>query len=135
MALQPTNAGINYQQRTAAQFLSLMLTDFDLDTWLPGSNGTVETIRFESRDAIDDLVLENNTGDLYYIQVKHSLSLSSRQDSQFYKVMDQFVRQYLIDPDGGKYYLALSSSSSGMLHNRLSKILNNIRRSHDIENL
>lgn len=62
MAIQPTNAGINYQQRVAAQFLSLMLTDSSLEPWLSGSEGILESIRFESSDEIDDLVLENDQG-------------------------------------------------------------------------
>jgi hypothetical protein len=135
MALQPTNAGINYQQRIAAQFLALMLTDSYLDSWLPGSNGNIESIRFESNDEIDDLVLENNLGDIYYIQAKRSLSLSDRPDSQFYKVAFQFVGEYLTGINKGKYYLAVSSDSSGTINNRLRRLLNNVRRNRKIENL
>ncbi|WP_313153113.1 hypothetical protein [Lacrimispora sp.] len=135
MALQPTNAGINYQQRIAAQFLALMLTDSYLDSWLPGSNGNIESIRFESNDEIDDLVFENNLGDIYYIQAKRSLSLSDRPDSQFYKVAFQFVGEYLTGINKGKYYLAVSSDSSGTINNRLRRLLNNVRRNRKIENL
>ena len=135
MALQPTNAGINYQQRIAAQYLGVMLADFPIESWLPGSKGVLEKMRFESSDEIDDLVLENDMGDVYYIQAKRTLSLSNQVDSQFYKVISQFVKEYLLDKGEGKYYLAVSSAAAGTIHNRLRRLLNNIRRNRDIDNL
>lgn len=133
MALQPTNSGINYQQRVGAQFLSLMLTDSHLEDWLPGSEGVLESMRFESCDEIDDLVLENNLGTTYYLQAKRSLSLSNRMESQFYDVIDQFVREFIKNPSANsKYYLAVSSDSSTQINNRLRRLLNNIRASHNI---
>lgn len=135
MALQPTNAGINFQQRVAAQFLSLMLTNADLSSWLPDGTGTLAALRFESADEIDDLVLENHLGDLYYVQAKRSLSLSVRADSPFCKAIAQFVRQFCIDSGKGTYYLAVSPSSSSAVNDRLRRILDNIRRNQAITNL
>lgn len=135
MAIQPTNAGINYQQRIAAQFLSLMLTDSSLDSWLSGSKGILESIRFESSDEIDDLVLENDQGDIYYIQAKRTISLSSKQSSRFYKVIAQFVGAYLTTSGKGQYYLAISSNASLSIGDRLRRILDNIRSNQKIEGL
>lgn len=135
MAIQPTNAGINYQQRVAAQFLSLMLTDSSLEPWLSGSEGILESIRFESSDEIDDLVLENDQGDNYYIQIKRTISLSSKQNSHFYKVIMQFVGEYISTGGKGKYYLAISSSASSSIGDRLRRILDNIRNNQKIDGL
>lgn len=135
MAIQPTNAGINYQQRVAAQFLSLMLTDSSLEPWLSGSEGILESIRFESSDEIDDLVLENDQGDNYYIQIKRTISLSNKQNSHFYKVIMQFVGEYISTGGKGKYYLAISSSASSSIGDRLRRILDNIRNNQKIDGL
>ncbi len=135
MSIQPTNAGINYQQRIGALFLATMLTESMLDTWLEGTDGTLQSIRFESNDNVDDIVLENNTGNFYYIQAKRTLSLSILTTSEFYKSISQFVREYLTNPEKGKYFLAISSNSSAAITDRLRRLLNNIRRNHKIDNL
>lgn len=127
MAMQPTNAGIHYQQRVSAQFLAVMLTCADLKDWISSGDGRLVSVRFESRDEIDDLVLENDAGSTCYLQIKRTVSFSTLPDSPFFKTIRQFVRQFIACPEQGKYYLAVSTNSSSQINDKLRRLLNSLR--------
>lgn len=128
MALQPTNAGIEYQQRVSAQWLLFTVFSENLDLWLDFSSGTVSTLRFETGLGIDDLVITNSTNEWYYMQIKRTISYSNKVNSDFYKVMEQFIDQYIINANKDeKYILVTSSGSSSKITDRLLKLLNGIR--------
>lgn len=136
MALQSTNIGINYQQRISAQFMLLMLCKEDIYNWLPQGKGTLTTIRFESMDKIDDLVLQTSYGTLYYLQIKRNINFSSSKKSEFYKVLAQFVGQFLLEKnESSMYCLVTSSDSSSQINNKLRRLLNNIRVGNSIQSL
>ncbi|WP_343083188.1 hypothetical protein [Blautia producta] len=133
MALQATNAGIDYQQRVSAFFLVLMLRNKDMDLFVPGANGKIQWIQFESMENIDDMVLANDSGNNYYFQIKRKISFQSTPKSEFYKTCIQFVKQY----EKGKekrenYYLITTEESSAKVTERLRRLLNHIRVSNSL---
>ena len=61
-------------------------------------------VRFETEDAIDDLVIATD-GPSLYVQAKRSLTLSTKVDSEFSKTLRQFCEQYLRDPEGDERFV------------------------------
>jgi hypothetical protein len=134
MALQATNAGIDYQQRVSAFFLVLMLRHKDMDLFVPGANGKIQWIQFESMEDIDDMVLANDKGNCYYFQIKRRISFQNTPNSELHKTCVQFVKQY--EKGKGKsenYYLITTEESSNTLTERLRRLLNNIRVSNSLK--
>lgn len=123
-----TNTGIDYQQRLSAYFLIQMLLEADSLSGI-GLDGTYHVIEvsLESSACIDDIVIKTTTGTLY-IQAKRNISMSDASDSEFQKVIGQFVNQYLVNPGANdKYVLATSSTASSRIRLDLRKILESVR--------
>lgn len=120
-----TNAGIEYQQRVSAWFLIAM---FSKTNAVAGSLGlssdlAITSISYETAEYIDDLKLACSNGQSLYLQIKRRLSLSSSDQSDFYKTIDQFVRQYLLTSDKQVgYILATSPDTSGAIIKTLKKL-------------
>ncbi|MDH0301528.1 MULTISPECIES: hypothetical protein [unclassified Pseudomonas] len=90
-----TNSGIDYQQRVAAFFTLAMALKLDCSNVLERSEANeIHGIAYETADAIDDVVL-THTACKTFLQVKRKLSLSEQPQSDFFKTIDQFVRQSL----------------------------------------
>lgn len=120
-----TSSGIEYQQRVSAWFLIAM---FSKTNAVAGSLGlssdlAITSISYETAECIDDLKLVCSNGQLRYLQIKRRLSLSSSDQSDFYKTIDQFVRQYLLRKgfETG-YILVTSPDSSGAIIKTLKKL-------------
>ncbi|MEK5476968.1 hypothetical protein NYE70_08420 [Paenibacillus sp. FSL R5-0407] len=129
MSTQPTNAGIDFQQRISAWIMINMLFDIDLSNSFDIANNTlIEKIAFETNDVIDDLVVTTNTNQKLYYQMKRTVNLSDRNNSDFFKAINQFVKQYIkVENDNTNYVLVTSSNSSSPVTSELKRILESIR--------
>lgn len=117
-----TNGGIDFQQRISALFLTHMLMDvvFIDDLGLV-RNSKIIDLKFESSHDIDDLVVSTDKANIF-IQAKRSISLSTSKTSEFYKVIKQFVSQYLSGVnENDRFVLATSSKASSPITRDLKK--------------
>ena len=129
MGTQPTNAGIDFQQRVSAWILINMLTDMNLNLTIKLDKETyIKKVALESNEIIDDLVVITNENEKIYFQMKRTVSLTTGEKTDFYKAIYQFVKEYLInDSSNSKFILVTSSSSSNPVKEELRKILDSIR--------
>ncbi len=132
MGIQPTNAGIDFQQRVSAWFIICMLFEVDIENVLNlNINSSIKYITFESNDKIDDLVITSNNNKKIYMQMKRTINLSENEGSEFYSVCQQFVYQYLQnDIDDFAYILVTSKNSSNNISETLRRLLEGIRISN-----
>lgn len=118
-----TNSGIDFQQRVAAFFVLSMGLDLDCSSILERDDKTkICKLAFETEDAVDDIVITHENYKTY-LQVKRKLSFSEKVDSEFYKTIDQFVRQYYASQNKNDCYaIVTSSDSSRTILSHLKKI-------------
>ena len=135
MGLQATNAGIDFQQRVSAYMMILMEFDMEISLALQlGRNDKIEAMNFEASESIDDLVITLNSQKKVYFQMKRTISLSDNDDSEFYGVCEQFVKQYLKRDDNDiAYILATRSESSKYITIKLKRILEGIRLAGNLQ--
>ncbi|MEB8796656.1 hypothetical protein [Bacillus cereus] len=129
MGTQPTNAGIDFQQRVSGWILFNMVMDMDLANSIDIKENTyIEKVAFETRDIIDDLVVTTKDNKKLFFQMKRTASLTKSEDSDFYKAINQFVKQYIQeDKSLNNYILVTTSNTSNPIKNDLRKILESIR--------
>lgn len=127
-----TNSGIDFQQRTAAFFTLSMALDLDCSRILDRTETTkVIQVSFESDDEIDDIVLTHDKSKSY-LQVKRKLSLSDNKQSEFYKTIEQFVRQHKISQNKEDCFCIVTSrDSSRRILSELKKITKSSRLAQD----
>ncbi|WP_313638318.1 hypothetical protein [Paenibacillus sp.] len=128
MATQPTNAGIDFQQRVSAWILINMFLEMDISVSFDFDKEIiVKNLAFESSDIIDDLVVTTTDNNMFF-QMKRSVSLTADDKSDFNKALYQFVKQYSLEYNTqSSYILVTSSKSSRPIKEDLRKILNSIR--------
>ncbi|MBE4115595.1 hypothetical protein HJ109_18940 [Vibrio parahaemolyticus] len=121
-----TNAGIDFQQRISALFLTHMFMDVVfIDDLGMDKNSKIVELKFESNNEIDDLVIKTEQSTIF-IQAKRSITCSESESSEFYKVIKQFVSQYLTNTNSNdRFVLATTSKSSSKITVELKK---NIRK-------
>src|SRR5271166_225591 len=91
-----TAAGMDFQHRVAAWLAVRILSEADVDPiWSYPSSSTLEFIRCETEQPVDDIMVGISDRGLALLQVKHSLSMERTAGSAFGKSVDQFVRQML----------------------------------------
>lgn len=140
MGTQPTNAGIDFQQRVSAWYLINLLFEIELSQFFEINNSTnmkIVQIAFESDQPIDDLLIRTDTGVSFFLQMKRSVSFSLSKESDFYSTFDQFVRQFAQKTKNEEYYVLVTGpGSSSRVTKVLKKILYAIRLnpSYFIEN-
>ncbi|MBU5263555.1 hypothetical protein [Bacillus atrophaeus] len=129
MGTQPTNAGIDFQQRVSGWILFNMVVDMGLANSIDIKENTyIEKVAFETRDIIDDLVVTTKGNEKLFFQMKRTASLTKSEDSDFYKAINQFVRQYIQEGKSvNNYILVTTSNTSNPIKNDLRKILESIR--------
>lgn len=117
-----TNSGIDFQQRVAAFFILSMGLDLDCSNILEQEHeAKIRKVSFETSDAIDDIVITHESSKTY-LQAKRKLSLSDKENSEFYKTIDQFVRQYKSSQNKCDRYVIITSNDSSR------KILSDLRK-------
>lgn len=131
--------GMDYQHRVSAWAAVLILAEQDsVVPWNLGTGNIFETLRCETEQPVDDLFVETLSQGQIFGQVKHTLELSTRDDSDLASALDQFVRQVLIcrdktdglrplDPLQDRLVLVTSSQSSKPIRVHLPSVLNRLR--------
>ena len=138
-----TAAGMGFQHRVGAWLCTRILADSNAaPPWsLPGT-ATLELIRCEQNLPIDDLLVGTAVDGYVYLQSKRSLTLSAEPASEFFSVIDQFVRQFLAcrdanvngrswarptDPLRDRFVLVLGPTASGAIRTHLTAALGQLR--------
>ncbi len=137
-------AGNDYQNRVAAWIAVQILAEQHAapPTWLaPG--GTIDFLRCQEQVPVDDVVVGTSTGGRTFVQAKHTVGLSDKENSPLGKALVQMVRQFLrcassppdshsldrpLDPDRDRLVLACDRGSSESIRKNLHLILDRIRR-------
>lgn len=129
-----TNSGIDYQQRVSAFFILSMVLDLNYSFILENfREEEICQVSFETSDAIDDICLKHKSSRTY-IQAKRKLSFSRRPDSEFGKIIEQFVLQnYGVQNDGDRYVLITSSNTSKKILSDIRKITKLVRMGASVE--
>jgi len=125
MGGQATNSGIDYQQRIAAWCLINQYTEFDLSTYFDQIEDEliIKAVHFETESAIDDINLNCKNNIHVLLQVKRSISLSQNESSDFYKTIEQFVKQFSKLSSAKEFYgIVTTSDSSAKITNDLKKM-------------
>lgn len=129
-----TQGGISFQNRVAAWVCVQMLAEKHATPVGPAAIPAY--VRFETQEAVDDLLVGTVDGGHAFVQAKRTLSLSSGDSSDFATVIDQFVRQYLssrnassprpwsqaLDPTRDRLVLATSPESPATLRGHLAAV-------------
>ncbi len=88
--------GMDYQHRVSAWAAVQMLAEkASTVPWNLGTETLFELFRCETEQPIDDLFVETSSQGRIFVQVKHTVYLSKRDDSDLASVLDQFVRQFI----------------------------------------
>lgn len=137
-----TQAGTNYQNRAAAWAAVLILAEQDTSLpWGFPAAATLEFLRCETTEPVDDILTGASTGGHAFLQAKHSIDLGKTDDSEFASVIGQFVRQYHertaagqksrwdrpLDPQLDRLVLVTSPSASAKVRSTLPTVLERIR--------
>jgi hypothetical protein len=140
-----THAGTGYQNRVAAWFCVRILAESEASPpWNLPSNATLELLRCETEQPVDDLFVGTSDGGRVFVQVKHKVTLERAEGSDLASAIDQFVRQYLhcrrsspdadlaesrLEPQNDRLVLVTTSGSSAPIREHLPSILSRLRRS------
>lgn len=137
-----THSGTEYQNRVAAWIAVRILAEQAATTpWDFAANTTLDFLRCETLEPVDDLLVGLSNAGHVFLQAKHTISLGATADSEFASVIDQFVNQYQahptlnrqpswnrpLDENLDRLVLATSSRSSARVRQVLPTILNRIR--------
>jgi hypothetical protein len=87
-------AGINFQNRVAAWVAVRILCESS-GAGIFGLAGIPSLVRCETEQPVDDLLVGTSASSFAFLNVKHSLDLSSAANSTLGTVVHQFVRQIL----------------------------------------
>lgn len=139
-----TAIGMAFQHRVAAWLAVRILADTNAaPLWDWPNSSTIEFIRCETEQPVDDIMVGSSDDGLAFIQVKRSISLERNNDSPFAKALAQFVRQALrppvhnnrpvrpwdriLDFRRDRLILAVGPDSSGTVTSTLASTLTKIR--------
>ena len=88
--------GMDFQHRVAAWLAVHVLAEKDTSLpWRLPSDVTLESIRCETEQPVDDVLVCTSVSGVCFLQVKKTLRLSSSGDSELASTVDQFVRQFV----------------------------------------
>ncbi len=136
--------GMAFQHRVAACLAVRILADTNAGPlWDWPNTSTIEFIRCETEQPVDDIMVGSSDGRLAFVQVKRSILLESGGESPFAKTIAQFVRQTLrppvrenkpirpwdriLDFDRDRLVLAVGPTSSATVTSTLASVLTKIR--------
>lgn len=89
------HAGIGFQDRVAAWVAVRILAEAAAP-WDLSSGVTLEFLRCNTEQPVDDLLVGTSEDGVVLAQVKHRLNLQSDPNSDLASALDQFVRQFLL---------------------------------------
>ena len=135
--------GMDFQHRVAAWVAVHILAEKGASPpWSLPSGTSLEWLRCETEQPVDDLLVGASTGGLIFVQVKRTLSLERAPDSDLASTLEQFVRQFIIyrnrnggkqpwdrplDPDKDRLVLITSPRSSEPIRRHLLNVLHRVR--------
>ena len=137
------SGGLGFQHRAAAWLAvrALAETNAALPWALPAAV-TLDLLRCEQNQPIDDILAGTSAGGFIYCQSKRSLSVSAEQGSEFDSVFDQFVRQFIacrdhisagrlwarpIDPARDRFVLVVGPTATAPVRIHLAAVLERMR--------
>jgi len=135
--------GFDFQHRVATWIAVHVLAEKAASVpWELPANLTLDQLGCETGHPVDDIHVINSSEGLAFIQVKRSISLSEREDSELASVLDQFVRQFIacqketgcpfstarpLDPLRDRFVLATAPASPQTISVHLPRLLRKIR--------
>lgn len=138
-----TQIGIGYQNRVAAWMCVRILAEREATPlWRLKSNVTLDYIRCETGQPVDDILVGTSEGGHAFINVKHTVTKSRGADTALGSAINQFVRQFIsyrgkatghrpwerqLDPDLDRLILITSSKSSTAIKQHLPRALAHLR--------
>lgn len=144
-----TQAGTIFQNRVAAWYSVRVLAEKNASPlWGLSPNSTLEFIRCETEQPVDDIMVGTSEGGHAFIQVKHSVSGEVSSESALASALDQFARQYLaykgsgngsrpwerpLDSARDRLVLAVGPSTSNAVKQDLPKVLARLRSSPTLD--
>jgi hypothetical protein len=146
-----TQAGMTYQNRVAAWFCVRILAEQEAAAlWSLSEDLTLDYIRCETEQPVDDILVGTSQGGHAFIQVKHTVNVGTASESALASSLTQFIKQYLsykeatngrhpwerpLDPNIDRLVLVTSSRSSAATREGLPALLTkhrNLRASQTI---
>lgn len=135
--------GMNFQHRVAAWVAVHILAEKGTTPpWSLPAETTLEWLRCEPEQPVDDLLVGTSANGLVFAQIKRTLRLSKAPDSDLASALDQLVRQFIacqsktsgtqpwnrtLDPSKDRLILITSPASSEPIKVHLHKVLNRVR--------
>ena len=138
-----TAGGMDFQHRVGAWLAVLILAEKDaVMQWRLPEGTTLDWLRCETEQPIDDIMAGTSAGGLIFIQAKTTLNLSTRDGSDLASAVDQCVRQVVsmrnkptgsrawdraVDPARDRFVIATSPNSSRAIISDAGKMLDRLR--------
>jgi hypothetical protein len=135
-------AGMEFQNRAAAWVAVHILAEQSVSPpWDLPVQVTLEFLRCETEQPVDDLLVGTSEGGFAFVQVKRRLALERRDDSALASTVDQYVRQLLVsreatpgrpwerplDCERDRLVLLVGPTTSGAIRSDLATVLNRLR--------
>jgi hypothetical protein len=136
-------AGFIYQNRVAAWVSSRILSEQEAaSVWGLPQDVTLEFIRCETEQPVDDILVGTSQGGHAFIQVKHTVTSSTTTDSALASSLSQFIKQFTayrsgtpgkqpwerqLDASIDRLVLVTSSRSSAPIKQHLPALLTQLR--------
>lgn len=138
-----TAGGEDFQHRASAWMAVHTLGEKDATIpWDLPTDTTIEWLRCETEQPVDDLLVGTSAKGLVFAQIKRTLQISENANSDLASALDQFVRQFVscrakttgtqpwdrpLDSARDRLLLITSSNSSKPVRDHLSDVLRRIR--------
>ena len=131
-------AGMGFQNRAAAWVAAHILAEQAASPpWDLSAATTLDFVRCETEQPVDDLLVGTSEGGFVFVQAKHSLRLEVGADSALASAVDQFVRQFVVSqsatpgrpwerplsPDRDRLVLLIGPHSSAPIRENLPSAL------------
>ena len=138
-----TQGGTNYQNKVAAWFAVRALAEQGACApWGLPVTATVDLLRCETTEPVDDILVGLSNEGHVFIQAKHTITFGTKKDSKIADVFDQFVRQYHsydttkaeptwarpLDEARDRLILATTSGASTTITQGLPKLLDRLSK-------
>ncbi|MCK4857214.1 MAG: AAA family ATPase, partial [candidate division Zixibacteria bacterium] len=134
--------GMNFQYRATAWVAVQILAEKDASPpWNLPVDTTLDWLRCETEQPVDDLMVSTSTEGVVFGQIKHTLNLTRSSDSDLASALDQFVRQFIthrtisagtrpwerhLDPDRDRFVIITGPRSSKPIKEHLPVVLNRL---------
>jgi len=138
-----TAGGMDFQHRVTAWVATRILAEKEVSLpWDLPVTATLEWLRCETEQPVDDLLVGTSDGGLVYSQIKHTLQLSASTNSDLASAFGQFVRQFAayratspgkrpwerpLDPVRDRFVLITGPGSSLPIRAYLPTVLDRLR--------